>query len=68
MPWKSLFLIALLGCTLALFGGIRTASTIERIQEAFGMRLGMEFAPTDDPRSYTTLDGEYDVLDTPVRG
>lgn len=66
MPWKSLFLIALLGCTLSLFGGIRTASTIERIQEAFGMRLGMEFSPTDNPRSYTTLNGERAYFFTPV--
>ncbi len=66
MPWKSLFVFALLSCTLVLFGGVRPASTIERIHEAFGMSLGMEFSPTEDPSSYTTLDGEPAYFFTPV--
>ncbi len=33
------------------------AGAVEPIEEAFGLRIGAEFVPTDGPEAYTTLNG-----------
>ena len=63
---QRLFVSALLPCFIVLLGCVRPGLTIEPIQEAFGMKLGVEVAPTEDSLSYNTLDGAWAYFFTPV--
>ena len=42
------------------------ARAVEPIEEAFGLRIGAEFVPGDDPDAYTTLNGVRAYYFTPA--